>query len=88
MEKIKRTVHSAKRVNLINKLVENLTSNKIFSGVTDRRKEKETTIKRALFLELQENLEDILISHFDVSKKRAINITKTGFQWEQMGTKD
>ena len=86
MQKIKRTVHSAKRVNLINKLVENLTSNKIFSGKTNRRKESESTIQRSLFLDLEDNLEDILMSHFDVSKKRAKIITDTGFQWEQKTT--
>lgn len=78
------TVKSTKRTQLLNAIVDNLTSHEIFSDNVKRDKDTEKAIQKSLFLRLEKSaLRPILTESFGVNESKIDDILNKHFKYEQ-----
>jgi hypothetical protein len=79
-------VQTQKRIQFLDSILEAMKKHEIFSDIVSRKNDTEYQIQKNLFLRLQNELPNLLISSFGYSEKKAKHIVKNNFKWEQKKT--
>lgn len=81
--KVKRAKRTQKRASFVNAIIEELQGHKLFKGLTNRSKDKEYFIQRTVFLDLHDELPNILVKELGIRESKAKKIADSNFKFEQ-----